>query len=250
MSLFNEDRNHAPTPTRLRRARQDGDVAYNRELATAIQILAGVATLWFSLSTLGKGLGRVATQTWRSASISTSSAMTENMQSMVWLTLRLLLPTLISLSVIGMLAHLIQTQFLIRAPKISLSTVSGKRWFSRMFSFASVGQILFATPQAMIGLLTGGFTIWILRESFFALGGQPTDVMADSLFRLTAIVGFAVGISLFCCSLIDYGFRWFARWQRLHLTDQEMREERRGQTLDPQIARIQHDRMRDSGSRR
>ena len=59
------------------------------------------------------------------------------------------------------------------------------------------------------------------------------------------MAGMSVAVSLLVCSIFDYAVQWYGFRQRNRMTDQELREEIRGQTGDPQIARTRHQRMRE-----
>ena len=245
MSVFGEDRNHAPTPERIKRFRKTGDYAYSSELATAIHLVAGVLALWFCMSSIAAGLKSIARETWSTASISVDPAMAEHSQSLIWLLVRLLLPMLIAISVTGMLAHTVQSRFFVKFPKPTLEKVTGQAWLKRTFSMASLGQIAMSFPKLIFALAAGAAAIWYQREAFFSLGGQPTDVMSGSTFRLAAIVGITVALTLLACSCFDFATRWFSWQHRLRMTDQELRDEMRGQTGDPQVERIRHQQMRE-----
>ena len=243
MSIFGEERPHAATAVRLKRAREDGDSAHSHELAFAIQMVAGLGALWFSLATIGRGLKQATLGYWSNHAINGSSeAIIQSSQSMLWATLRLILPVLVAIFVIGALAHLLQTRFLINRPKLS---VGGQSWFSSVFSFEGMASLTITAPKILIGLGAGGLSIWAHRASIFSLGGMPTDALAASLSRIIGASGLSVAVSLLACSVFDYGMQWYRFHQRNRLTDQEMREELRGQTGDPQIAKIRHQRMRE-----
>ncbi|QEG24181.1 EscU/YscU/HrcU family type III secretion system export apparatus switch protein [Mariniblastus fucicola] len=246
MNSSNEERQHPATAARLKRAREEGDVAHSDELATAIQMVAGVATLWFCAATIGNGLRKTTIGLWSSSSISASpDAIVQTSQSLLWTTMRLVLPFLISMFVIGTLAHVMQTRFLIKRPKISLSSISPTRWFGSIFSAKGFGQLIIASPKVLVALGVGAASVWSHRESIFMLGGMPTNLLASALLQITATVGISVAVSLLACSIVDYGMQWYGFQQRTRMTDQEMREEIRGQTGDPQIAKVRHQRMRE-----
>lgn len=246
MSFFGEERPHAPTPARLKRAREDGDVAHSHELAFAIEMLAGLGTLWFSVGTIGRGLRQATLGYWSNHAINGSdAAIIESSQSMLWLMLRLILPLMLTLFVAGTLAHLLQTRFLVNRPKLSRSRARPENWFGNVFSFNGMTQLTISAPKILVGLCVGCLSIWWNREAIFSLGGMPTDALATALLRIIGIAGFCVGGTLLLCSLLDYGVQWYRFEQRNRLTDQELREELRGQTGDPQIAKIRHQRMRE-----
>jgi len=251
MSFTGEERQHEATVARRKRAREEGDIAHSHELATAIQMVAGVGALWFCAAAIGNGLQQTTIGLWSNSAISASpEAIVGTSQSLLWKTMRLVLPFMISVFVIGSLAHMLQTRFHVSRPEFSFSAVSGKRWFENLFSASSFGQVFIASPKAIVGLGVGAATVWALRESFFSLGNMPTNLLAGTLLRLTATVGMSVAVSLLFCSIVDYAMQWYSFNQRIRMTDQEMREEIRGQTGDPQIARIRHQRMREISNNR
>lgn len=246
MTFPNEDRQHPATPNRLKRAREEGDVAHSQELAFAIQMVAGLGALWFCASSIGSGLRQTTRRLWASGSLHvTPESIVNSSQSLVWVTIRLLVPFLVSMFVIGTLAHLLQTRFLVNRPELSLSRMSPTRWFGSVFSLKGFSHLVISTPKILIAIAAGGTTLWIYRQSLFAPGGLPTNVFATSLLEITAISGMSVAVSLLACSVFDYGLQWYSFQQRTRMTDQELREEIRGQSGDPQIARVRHQRMRE-----
>ena len=248
MSMQQDDRQHPASPARLKRAREEGDTAHSHELAFAIQMVAGLATLWFCAASIGNGLRRSTISLWNSANISANQdSIISSSQSFLWMTMRLVLPFLISVFVIGTLAHLLQTRFLINRPKLSASRISPTSWFGNIFSVRGFGQFTISLPKVVAGVGTGMATVWIYRESIYCLGGLPTNLFAISLLKVTSMTGMSVAVALLLCSLIDYAVNWFSFQQRNRMTDQELREEIRGQTGDPQIARVRHQRMREIG---
>jgi len=246
MSGLNEERQHPATPARLKRAREEGDVAHSNELAIAIQMVAGVGALWFCAAAIGNGLQRTTIGLWSTSSISTTpDSIVQSSQSLVWTTMRLVLPFLISVFVIGTLAHLMQTRFLVKRPELSISNLSPMRWFGNLFSMSGFGQLIIAAPKAIVALGVGVASVWFHRDAIFMLGGMPTDLFAGALLKITSTIGITVAVSLLVCSVVDYGLKWLSFQNRTRMTDQELREEIRGQTGDPQIARIRHQRMRE-----
>lgn len=246
MSSMNEDRQHPATHARLKRAREEGDVAHSHELATAIQMVAGVGALWFCAAAIGEGLSHKTISLWSASSISASpESILQSSQSLIWVALKLVLPFLVAIFVVGTFAHMLQTRFLIKRPDVSTTNIGPRRWFGNVFSSTGVSQFLIATPKAAVALSVGVFTVWINRNAIFSLGGMPTNLLGVTILRLTAMVGMSVAITLLFCSGLDYLLHWYNFHRRNRMTDQELREEIRGQTGDPQIARIRHQRMRE-----
>lgn len=246
MNGLDEDRQHPATPARLKRAREEGDVAHSNELAMAIQMVAGIGALWFCAATIGNGLQRTTISLWSTSSISaTPESILQSSQLLIWATMRLVLPFMISVFVIGTLAHLTQTRFLVKRPEFSISNISPLRWFGNIFSMSGFGQLIIAAPKAVVALSVGVAAVWFDREAIFMLGGLPTNLFAGELLKVTATIGISVAVSLLLCSIVDYGIQWNSFQKRTRMTDQELREEIRGQTGDPQIAKIRHQRMRE-----
>lgn len=209
-------------------------------------MVAGVGALWFCASTIGNGLQHTTTALWSESSISaTPESIIDTSRALLWTTVQLILPFLICIFVVGTLAHMLQTRFLVTRPKISFSAVVGKRWLENLFSFSTFGQIVMASPKVLLSLFVGATTVWAYRESFFELGSMPINQFAGELLKLTSTVSMSVALTLLACSVFDYGASLFSFNQRMRMTDEEMREEMRGQTGDPQITRIQHERMRE-----
>lgn len=246
MSDSDQDRQHPATPQRLKRAREEGDVAHSHELAIAVQMVVGVATLWFCAGTIGNGLIQTTTSLWRQSTISADpNEIVNKSSSLLLLTVQLVLPFLICIFVVGSLAHLAQTQFLVSRPKLRVRAILGRQWMDNLFSFSTVGQFVMASPKILLSLGVAAAVIWVDQDSFFALGSTPVLLLPEALLSLTFNVSISVAATLLACSVFDYAANWVSLQQRLKMTDQEVREELRGQSGDPQIARIRHQRMRE-----
>lgn len=246
MSLFDDDRRHAATPARRERARKDGDHAYSHELATAIQLIAAVAAIWFLAASIGTQLQQLTRMLWDQPDPgATHGDMVLLSQRLVWKTVGLVLPFLLSVFVVGTLAHLVQMRMRVKFPRCSINRLTGVSWMRNLFSMSHMGTVLMALPRATVAIGAGATTIWLQRHNFYSLGALPADQFARVLLQLVATAGITVALSLLACAAIDYGMKFLAFQQRLRMTDQELREELRGQTADPQIARVQNQRMRE-----
>ena len=246
MSISDQDRQHAATPQRMMKAREDGDVAHSHELATAIQMVAGVAALWFCAGAIGNRLTQITSSLWRKSTISVDrNAIVDSGSSLLLSVLQIVLPFLIFVFVVGSLAHLAQTRFLVSRPKLRIRALFGKQWFENLCSFSTIAQFVMASPKVLASLGVAAVVIWVERNSFFNLGDMPVSLVPEAILDLTTHVGFSVALTLLACSVFDYIANWFSFQRRMKMTDHEIREELRGQTGDPQVARICQQRMRE-----
>lgn len=233
------EKTEQPSQRRLDQAREKGQVARSHELSTFAVLLAGGGTLWF--------LGASFTQ-----------RMVKLMQDGLTLThdmafnSGLLLPRLYTLSldmlitfVPLLLAVLLAAAFSplllngwlfsIEAlqPKFSkLNPVSG---ISRMFSSASLVELVKALAKAALVSGVAALVIWSNRDEVLGLSAQAAAASIPQMGRLVGMSFLMIVGAMLLIVLIDVPFQLWDNNKKLMMTKEEVRQEAKETEGDPMV---------------
>ena len=234
-----QEKVHDPSPSRLRKAKEDGNVSKSKELVSVGILLAGGSALVFGAPAAFASLQELARQLFLGAATSPLSvdALPALFAQVGFPVLGFLLPFFAVVMTAGAASTVAQTGWTVTAkplvPKGSrISPMEGvKRLFSTKGLFEA-GKAL--AKVAVVGPLAYG----ILKDradEMLGLTGLPVDAIVAQAG--TWIVDLAVPVlgSLLALAAADYAFERH-RWKTdLKMTDKEVKDESKDQDGDPQM---------------
>lgn len=233
------ERTEAPTPKRLKEARDRGDVARSEEVVSIGVLLAGVLALrvlgpalWNDMrDLLYEGLGH---PTGEELTPQSTQRLGEDS---FWSAISMLLPLLGVLAAGAVIFNVAQTGLLLSGthlkPQVSrvnpgsgLKRLASKEALVRLAKslakFGVVGAVVYATLAGQMAELT-------------SLGDAG---VADGTARLASL-GFDIALrssaALFVMALLDYAWQKRQHLSRLRMTKQEVKQELRESDGDPQV---------------
>lgn len=238
------EKTEPPSPRRLEKAREEGQVPQSRELTAFLVMAAGAGGLW-ALSgwfvRRGEDVMRMGLRFDR------QDAFDPNAVGMTLLTLGseavgTLAPFFIATLVAGLLAPILLTGGWVFSPQaLSLKPerIDPLQGMKRMFSWQSIAEMVKGVLKT---LLLGGIVFWVIlneRDNLFALLGQPIESALPSFGRmlLYAFIGFVAGLAVI--ALIDVPFQLWRYYVGLRMTKEELKQELKELEGDPYLkARI------------
>ena len=239
MSENNHGATHAATPARLDRAKRDGDIAKSRELASAIQLVFVVgAMFWLSSNFVGTASG-FAAEVW-SGDLSYSYDSQDFQQQIVSAGLSMgvmLLPLLAAVLISAVVSNLIQTGpiFLTKRIGPDVTRLSPANWFKRMFSGPGLARTILGLPKFLVVITMSGALLWHRRDELVLLSTQEIETLVPSLISLILGVAIWVAVTLLLISSLDYFLERASHAARLRMSDRELRDEQRTQSIDPML---------------
>lgn len=242
-SSSDEEKTEEPTPRRIEKAREEGQVARSRELSTFMMLLAGVVGLWSMGSLLYEQLGMVMEQAFLfDRGIAFDSA---RMLAQLWLlgskTLLALLPLFLLLAVVALIAPALLGGWLISAKSLQpqASKLNPIKGIKRLFSSQSLAELAKAIAKSvLVGSVAFSF-LWHQRGEFMALMDQTVQHALFNAMRLAATCCGLIVLSLVVVILIDVPYQLWSHNKKLRMTQDEIKKEHKEAEGDPQIkARI------------
>ncbi|HEX7972501.1 MAG TPA: flagellar type III secretion system protein FlhB, partial [Thiobacillus sp.] len=238
-----QERTEAPSPQRLEKAREEGQVPQSRELATFVVLMTGGAALW----TMANGLGRTLSNIVRGGlqfdpGIARDSSHVMAQLSDQFFDATLALAPFLALVVIAALASpLLLRGWLFSAKAFlpdfkRLNPLSG---FKRMFS--THGLVELVKSLAKVGLL-GGVSAWLIWSNLDAISSLSLEEPANAIRHMGDLIGkiflLAAGAMIFIV-VLDLPYQLWSFYNKLKMSKEELRQEARESEGDPHIkARI------------
>ncbi|MBR4752130.1 MAG: EscU/YscU/HrcU family type III secretion system export apparatus switch protein [Thermoguttaceae bacterium] len=238
MAETDQERTEQATPKKRQDARRKGNVAKSQDVVAAASLLGAVILLTFAAKSAGVGAvdfmrssfaQNFVLQTDAAAFASTLS----NLILRVFSKLILFFLVVVATSVA---ANLLQTGILILPDKIApkLSRINPFKNFAKLFSFATLGQLFFACFKIFVLALA---LVLSMRRDFETIVSLPNgDIVPILLFTGSFLkrLAFLLCGTLLALAALDYVVKRIA-WERsLKMTPQELKEEIKEESGNPQ----------------
>ncbi len=165
---------------------------------------------------------------------------------------KIIIPFVGILVVIGVVAGLLQTQFLFSAKGLipDLAVLNPMQGLSRIFSLRTVVELLKS-------LLKMGLIGWVAYRDFMATIPSVPNLIEQGVPAGTAFIAGktvsalqTIGIGLLVIGVLDYGYQYWEFRKSLRMTKQEIKQEFREQEGSPELRQRQRQRAREMAMRR
>lgn len=228
---------------RLEKAREEGQVARSRELATFLILATGAAGIWLTSNWLYAQLGGMFRHgfAFERASTMDTSFMLSHALYGGWNALLGLLPVL-GLLLLAAVAGSIALGGLVMSSKAlafkfeRLDPVAG---LGRLFSMQSAAELVKAIAKSLLVGGVAAWVIWLQRDNALGLmNAAPSAALASSL-QIVVIICAAIIASLIFIVALDVPWQVFSHLKKLRMSRQDVKQEHKENEGDPHVkARI------------
>jgi flagellar biosynthesis protein FlhB len=237
------EKTEQPSPRRLEKAREEGQVARSREWVTFALLASGAAGLWATSGLLGSHVGAAFYRglTFDRAAAFDPAVMLAGAQAMSLDALAGIAPVFAVLAVVALVAPMLLGGLVLApqslAPDFSkLDPMSG---MARMFSAQSAADLV---KTLLKSLLIGTVGFVVVRDRVQAIGdllGEPVRAAIPHTIALLAGSCAWIVAALALIALIDVPWQVWSLHRRLRMSREDLRQEHKESEGDPHIkARI------------
>lgn len=235
-----QEKTEAPTPRKLDKAREEGQVPRSQELNTAVVILAGAAGL---AAFGGPLLAGTAADTLRqtmglmSAGDLTAESAVTLIRDLARVTLTALVPVMLAVTLPVALIGGIQARGIVALKPIapSLARLSPLAGFTRIFGT----QALFTLFKSIVKLTALGLVTWLalrgLWPSLAELTGAEAPAVVEAARAAILKLVTWTGLTFLVAAGLDYGYEMWQHGKKLRMTRQEIVQEHRESEGDPHV---------------
>ncbi|HET8817867.1 MAG TPA: flagellar biosynthesis protein FlhB [Pseudidiomarina sp.] len=234
-----QEKTEDPTPRRIQKSRDEGQVARSRELTTFVLLFGGLIALWGMSSDIYARLGTVMEQAFlfERLAVTEPGPMLTNSLGLAEQALFALLPLFIVMVVLALVAPALLGGWLISAKSLQpkLDKLSLAKGLKRIFSAQSLAELGKAIAKT---ILVGGVLCWFLwsnRETFMGLMTLPTREALYSALDLAALACLLMVMVLVVVVLFDVPYQIFTHNKKLRMTKDEVKRENKETEGDPHL---------------
>ncbi len=238
-----QEKTEEPTPRRLEKAREEGQVPRSRELTTFAMLLAGVAILWLGGALIYDQLGLMMEQAFlfeRREAFEVPPMMVKA-ADMVERSLFTMMPFFLLLAVVALLSPALLGGWLVSSKSLQpqLSKLNPMKGLKRILGVQALVELAKAIAKAfLVGSVAVAF-LAATRGAYIDLMNQPIHQAIARTLELTAMGSGLMVLTLLVVILIDVPYQLWSHTKKLRMSKDEVKREHKESEGDPQVkARI------------
>ncbi len=249
-----QERTEAPSPQRLEKAREDGQVPQSRELATFVVLMTGGAALWMMASQLGRSMsGIVRGGLHFEPGVARDSEVALSQLSALFFDAALALaPFLLLVAIAAMASPLLLRGWLFSTKAVmpDFNRLNPLNGFKRMVS--SQGLVELVKSLAKVGML-GGVAAWLIwgnLDAIFSLSLETPDHAVAHMGDLVGRVFLLIAGAMIFIVVLDLPYQLWSYYDRLKMSKEQLRQEAKETEGDPHIKARVRAQQREMARRR
>ncbi|VWC39274.1 flagellar biosynthesis protein FlhB [Burkholderia lata] len=233
------DKTEAATPRRREKAREEGQVARSRELASFALLAAGFYGAWLLAGPSGGHLQAMlrGAFTFDRATAFDTNRMLSAAGSASLEGFAALLPLLALTGVAALLAPMALGGWLISQKTFELkfdrlNPISG---LGRIFSIQGPIQLGMSVAKTLVVGGVGGIAIWRAKDELLGLATQPLGVALPDALHLVAVCCGTTVAGMLVVAALDVPYQIWQYNKKLRMTKEEVKREHRENEGDPHV---------------
>jgi flagellar biosynthetic protein FlhB len=227
------------TPHRRQEAREQGQVVFSQDLASAAMLMLAVVLLMMLGGAVLEFFAKLIQQ-----QLSEAAEIQASQESLVnaWVHITyaagmVLLPILGLLMLGGVLVNIFQIGLLWLPDRVApdFSRVSLFAGVKRIFSLSGTARLGFGVVKVLIVAGVAFGVLWMRWDDVLRSSGLEVAKIGKLLIDIAISTALWVALALLILALFDYGLQRWKHEQDLRMTHQQVRDEMKNQQGDPQL---------------
>ncbi|WGA38931.1 flagellar biosynthesis protein FlhB [Escherichia fergusonii] len=239
MSDESDDKTEAPTPHRLEKAREEGQIPRSRELTSMLILLVGVCVIWFGGESLARQLAAMlsAGLHFDHHLINDPNLILGQIILLIKQAMMALLPLITGVVLVALISPVLLGGLIFSGkslqPKFSkLNPLPG---IKRMFSAQTGAELLKAILKSTLVGCVAGFYLWHKWPEMMRLMAQsPITAMGNAL-DLVGLCALLVVLGVIPMVGFDVFYQIFSHLKKLRMSRQDIRDDFKQSEGDPHV---------------
>ncbi|OHV12031.1 flagellar biosynthesis protein FlhB [Kushneria phosphatilytica] len=234
-----QEKTEQPTPRRLEKAREEGQVARSRELTTFALISVGIGTLWLMAGWMGSMLADVmrGSMSFAHDELFDDSRMLIDSFNLGVHALLALAPLLGVLAVIAFVSPMLLGGWLFSTKSLKpdpnkLNPVSGLK---RIFSSQALAELAKTIAKSILIGVVAAMYLYFHQEQLVALAGQSILAAMRSSLTMAATCCALIMLAFIGVILLDVPYQIWSHHKKLRMSREDIRQEHKESEGDPQV---------------
>lgn len=235
----NEDKTEAPTPQRLEKAREEGQIPRSRELTSLLILLVGVAVLWLGGEAMARRLASLLSSGlhFDHSIVNDPSLILGQIIQLIKQAMLALLPLIVGVVVVAILGP-VMLGGLVFSPKslaFKFDKLNPLPGISRMFSAQSAAELLKAILKSVLVGFVAGIFVWLHWPDMMRLISEsPMTAMGNAL-NMVGLCALLVALGVIPMVGFDVFFQIYSHIKKLRMSRQDIRDEFKQSEGDPHV---------------
>lgn len=234
-----QEKTEAPTPHRIEKAREDGQIPRSRELTSLLMLLAGVSIIWVGGGSFARRLSAMlsAGLHFDHGIINDPSLVVGQISMLIKQALIALLPLLTGLVIVAIAAPMLLGGLLFsgKAVAFKASKLNPLKGLKRLFSAQVAAELLKAVLKSLlVGSVTALF-LWHNWPEMLRLVSQPPVAALRNALDLVALCGLLIVLGIIPMVAFDVFWQIFSHIKKLRMSRQDIRDEHKQNEGDPHV---------------
>lgn len=231
-----QEKTEAPTPHRLEKAREEGQIARSRELTSILMLIAGLSILWVAGGHIAQQLARMLAEGlhFDHNMVSNDKQMLRQFAMLLRQAVWALMPILAGLVLVALAAPMLLggVAFSLKFDAKRMDPIAGLK---RMFSTQVLAELLKAILKATLVGWVAGLYLWHNWAAMLHLvTQQPQDALKNAL-QIVILCGMLIVLGLVPMVAFDVFYQLWSHFKKLKMTKQDIRDEHKQQEGDPHV---------------
>ena len=234
-----EDKTEAPTPQRLEKAREEGQIPRSRELTSLLVLLVGVCVLWFGGESLARRLTALLASGLRfdHSIVSDPNLILGQIILLIKQAMLALTPLIVGVVIVALLGPVMLGGLLFSTKSLAfkfdkLNPLPG---IKRMFSAQTAAELVKAILKSvLVGCVAGAFVWSHWPEMMRLIAESPLTAMGNAL-NMVGLCALLVALGGIPMVAFDVFFQLFSHLKKLRMSRQDIRDEFKQSEGDPHV---------------
>ena len=239
MAEDNDDKTEAPTPHKLDKAREDGQIPRSKELTSLLSLLVGVSVLWFGGASLANRMAALLSGGLRfdHSIVNDPNLILGKIILLIKEALFALLPLVAGVMIIALIAP-VMLGGLVFSPKslsLKLDKLNPLPGIKRMFSAQTVAELLKAVLKSALLGSVAGFYLWHHWPDMMRLISEAPFTAMRNALDIIALCALLVTLGIIPMVGFDVFWQIHSHIKKLRMSKQDIRDEHKNNEGDPHV---------------
>lgn len=249
-----EDKTESPTPHRLEKAREEGQIPRSRELTSLLMLAGGLMILWMGGKIMARQLASMvaAGLNFDHGMVTDNKLIIGHISNLIGQAILALLPLMAGLVLIAIASPMLLGGIVIsgKAIKMDFTKLNPLSGLKRMFAAQAWAELLKAILKAVLVGCVGGWYIWShWPEMLRLISESPLNALGHGL-DMIAVCCLMIVLGMIPMVGFDVFWQLYSYYKRLRMSRQEIRDEHKQQEGDPHVKGRIRQQMRAAARRR
>ncbi|MGK3123028.1 flagellar biosynthesis protein FlhB [Candidatus Pantoea formicae] len=226
-----------PTPERIKKSREEGQVPRSRELTTLAMLLVGWGMMMVGGHHLARSLQHLLHNglAFDRLLVRDPQHMLDQAGSLLGIAFLALLPLVAGLYLTALTAPVIigGLNLSSKALKFNAKKLNPLSGLKRLFSSQMISEMVKAILKVLLAAVGGGLFLMLSKHQLIGLIDEPLNMALQDISQLLMFCMLAIILSLIPMVMFDVIYQLWSNWKKLRMSRQDVKDEFKKQEGDP-----------------